>query len=277
MADTFTTNLNATKPEVGASTNTWGTKINADLDLIDAKFGPGTVGSPSLTLHTNAAPDTNTGMYKPAADEWGLSIAGTAAWTATASKITFDVADNTFVIDRTNDMCGIGTATPTVATGYKGLDVVGVEGAFARFQSTNGTDVIASVVADAVLQAALINVSSTHPLLILTNGATRLTVAADGRLSGTGLHNNGTVTGTTDQYIASGTWTPTLTNIANLDSTTANLSQWMRVGNVVTFSGLIAADPTSAAVATRVGISLPIASDFSATSNAAGVGFDTGH
>lgn len=79
----------------------------------------------------------------------------------------------------------------------------------------------------------------------------------------TSAHNNaGAVTGATNQYFCSGTYTPTLTNIANLDSSVAEPCQWMRVGNVATVSGSFQADPTAAATFTSLGMSLPIASNF---------------
>lgn len=79
-----------------------------------------------------------------------------------------------------------------------------------------------------------------------------------------------------DTGLAHGTYTPTLTNVTNVDASTARLATYMRVGNTVTVGGQLDIDPTTTASATVLGISLPIASNFSTSYEAGGVAFATG-
>jgi hypothetical protein len=105
-----------------------------------------------------------------------------------------------------------------------------------------------------------------------TSGSFRVTDR--GLPYGTSIHNNaGAVTGTTSQYITSGTYTPTLTAVTNIASSTSDVSQWTRVGNVVTVSGVITAAATAAAGSfTELGVSLPIASAMTLTTQLGGAG-----
>lgn len=68
----------------------------------------------------------------------------------------------------------------------------------------------------------------------------------------------------------SGTYTPTQTNVTNLDGSTAYVCQYLRVGTVVTVSGRLDANPTTISTLTQIGISLPFPSAFSATEQCAG-------
>ena len=71
--------------------------------------------------------------------------------------------------------------------------------------------------------------------------------------------------------LAAGTYTPTLTNVTNLDASTAYQAQYIRVGATVTVSGKVDVDPTANTTNTELGISLPVASNFGADEDCAGV------
>lgn len=281
--------LAGTGHAVRTTTDTWTTRTQTGTaNEITVTNGDGVAGNPTYSL---PAALTFTGKTVTGGTFNGGAFNGTLGATtpSTVACTTLNASGNCTLGDATTDSHTINgplrnttasnkhilTASVTSSgisdftTGGAGITFSrpsdGVDGLVAVFQytSSGGAFNLVSAARDDYVMA-------TGGAASYTSCVEQLRLTSDGRLYGKSLHNNaGAITGTTNQYIASGTYTPTLTGVANVDSTTARVTQFMRVGNVVTVSGSMAVNAT-ATTTTTVGVSLPVASNFANAFECAG-------